>query len=70
MYDKHFLEKRLFLFQDHWNLISYLIHLKSQHTILRAICGLSGAVFGFALAVIFFFLDIVAFLLKMTISEK
>ena len=55
MYDKHFLEKTaIFLFQTPWNLISYLIHLKSQHTVLRAICGLSGAVFGFALTVIAF----------------
>ena len=54
MYDKHVLEKRLFLFQARWNLINYLILLKSQHALLRGIFGLSGAVFGFALAVIVF----------------
>ena len=44
----------IFLFQVPWNLIIYLIHLKSQHTVLRAICGLSGTFFVFALAVIGF----------------
>ena len=28
-------------------LVPYLIHLKSQHTVVRAIYGLSVAVFGF-----------------------
>ena len=64
-----FLKNDYFLFRARSNLISYLIHLKSQRTVLRAICGLFGAVFGFALAVKVF--EILSLFAKNdTFSEK
>ena len=39
--------------QAHW-ILGYLIHSKLQHTVVRAIYGFSGTVFGFVLAVTVF----------------
>ena len=52
--DQPFLEKLPFLCKDHWILICYLIHFKSQHIVVRAVYGLSVAIFGFALNVLVF----------------
>ena len=49
-----FLKNGHFLFKVRRTLISYYIHLKSQHIIVRPINGLCSSVFGFALAVIVF----------------
>ena len=60
-----FLKKRSIFIQS---LISYLIYFKSQHTLVRAICELSAAVFGFALAVIIFEILLIFTITKFTKS--